>query len=553
MSDSWLHLLTTFALQHVWQSTSLLIMVWLATKSQPRFSARMQSRIWLCAFLLALILPFAVLLPRATDVTSTVVKVAPSSTVLTHAPLLHGPLIHPKPHDVGSGRAPPTARTLLTDVEMALVGMWLLGMLGGVWRLLSRWGTTRKLYQASSPPTDLVPHQLPRGTCVRISEDISSPIVVGLIRPCVLLPRDLIDHASEETLTHVMDHEIAHVRRGDLWIAWVQAIGLAAYWWNPVLRMIGARLDITREMACDEQAIMQSGTPISYANALLTSTRSALLCPTHSHTLAVGIFETPAALTRRVEALLGVEIGKSIDSRKVIALVSLGMILASTSLTLLATPRLGPARSVDFTTKAPSVNSNAAALIDDVVDKQPDAIRTLVRRGADVNVRQTGDGTALIIAAGHGEAGIVRELINLGANVNEASPGDGTPLIAAAKRGDATEVRELVDSGASVNEASMGDGNPLIAASAHGHLDVAELLVAKGADVNAIVEGDETPLINAARFGNLALVKSLVEQGADVNLGVLANGYAWRSPLNQASNAKIRRYLRSKGATPRQQ
>jgi ankyrin repeat protein len=350
-----------------------------------------------------------------------------------------------------------------------------------------------------------------------------------------------------------MSHELAHVRRGDLWIAWVQALGLAVYWWSPVLRLISARLDTTREMACDEHAVAMADDPINYANALLASTRSAILGSPHRHTLAVGIFETPSALSRRVEALLGMESGKSIHNRKVIALVSLGLIIASTSLTLLATPRLGPARSTDATTKAPLANSDASALIDAVVNKRLDEIRTLVGDGADVNALQPGDGTALIVAAKQGDIGIVRELIGLGADVNKASPGDGTPLIVAAKHGGLSVARALIGSGANVNEPSIGDGNPLIAAAAYRHLDVAKLLVAKGADVNAIVVDDETPLINAARSGDLALVKFLVDHGADVNLGMMANGHEWRSPLNQAANTNIRHYLQGKGATPRPQ
>lgn len=64
MSEFWLRVLTTSALQHLWQSALLLVLAWLAIRLRPRFSARVQSRIWLCAFLLALVLPLAVLLPR---------------------------------------------------------------------------------------------------------------------------------------------------------------------------------------------------------------------------------------------------------------------------------------------------------------------------------------------------------------------------------------------------------------------------------------------------------------------------------------------------------
>ncbi|NII11055.1 M56 family metallopeptidase [Oleiagrimonas sp. C23AA] len=548
MNVFWAHLLAVLALQHLWQSLLVLAVAQFAARAGSCFSARMKSRIWLCAFLLALILPFAVLLPRAAHVVPSSGKLVSISIGDMPAPSTPQSLPRSPPHQVKTELTLPTFDVWATHAEPVLISLWLLGTVGGLGRLLWRWRTARRLCRTSSPLNDLVPHELLRGMRVRTSGDISSPMVVGAIRPCIILPQALIGDASSATLRHVIDHEIAHVRRGDLWIAWLQAIGLAAYWWNPLLHLIGTRLDMTREMACDEQAIKQSGTPISYANALLETTRSALFRKAHPDVFAAGIFATRSALSRRVDALLDVGISKSIDSGKLIVLVSLGMMFVSISCTLLATPRLG---YVGPTASWLSTHRHGPSLIAAVAENRPRLVRALILHGADVNARQTGDGTALIVAAKRGDADMVRELIGLGADVNKVSPGEGSALIVAARLGDTIEVGELIDAGANVNARSKGDGNPLIAASAHGHLDVVKRLVAHGANVNAIVEDDETPLINAARGGDLALVRFLVTRGADVNLGVFANNHVWRSPLNQASSKAIKRYLRSEGAVPR--
>jgi beta-lactamase regulating signal transducer with metallopeptidase domain len=82
----------------------------------------------------------------------------------------------------------------------------------------------------------------------------------------------------------------------------MQALSLAVYGCRPLLRLISERLDMDREMACDERASIQSGSAIDYANALFASTRSALLHAWSSRTLAIGIFESRAVLTRRMEA-----------------------------------------------------------------------------------------------------------------------------------------------------------------------------------------------------------------------------------------------------------
>ncbi len=490
MNGDEMHLLAMLALQHLWQGAMLLAMVWLVVTLQPRLSAQVRSRVWLCALVLATFLPLAVLLPGNANTLST-----DTLSVATQHHVAQAVSGEWTASDITTTHGSSFGNMWQADIRTLLIGIWLLGLSWGLWRLLTRWNGARRLHRESSLPHNIdcrVSRALPHGVSVRVSDDITSPMVIGLIRPCVLLPRDLFNDASPDTLAHVLNHELAHVQRGDLWVAWMQALSSAVYWWSPLLRLISTRLDINREMACDERASIQSGSAIGYANALLASTRSAL---SHSHsqsrrTFAIGIFESRAALTHRMDALLNMNIGKSIHGKKAMIIATSSMIFLSMSFTLLATPRLGPAPS-----------------------------RTLVGGGVDVNARMAGEGTALIVAAKQGNVDIVRELIKLGANVNKPS---------------------------------AGDGNPLIAAAAYDHLEVAKLLVAAGANVNAVVVGDETPLINAARSGKLAMVRYLVEHGADVNLGMVADRGEWRSPLSQAANMDIKSYLQSKGATPRQ-
>ncbi len=512
-----MHLLAMLALQHLWQCAMLLGVIWLVVRLQPKIGAQVRSRVWLCALALATVLPLAVLLPGTPSTTSTDALVASTDHSVTQ--VLSGELMAP---DISTTHVLPSASTWHVRASKLLIGIWLLGLAWGLWRLLTRWNNTRRLHRQSSRPRNIdsrISRVLPHGVRLRVSDDITSPMVIGLIQPCVLLPRDLFNNASPDTLAHVLNHELAHVQRGDLWVAWLQALSLAVYWWSPLLRLISARLDMNREMACDEQAVAQSGNAIEYANALLTSTRSALMHPPSRRALAIGIFESRAALTRRVDALLNVDIGKSIRGGKAMVIASSSIIFVSMSLTLLATPRLGPALPTIHATSNASFDGDADSLIDAVLNKQLDTIRALVGSGADVNARSAGDGTALIVAAKHGDVDIVRELIKLGADVNKPS---------------------------------RGDGNPLIAAAAFDNLETAKLLVSAGANVNAVVVGDETPLINAVRSGDLAIVRYLVDQGADVNLGMIADRGQWRSPLNQAANIAIKRYLQSKGATPHQ-
>jgi len=160
----------------------------------------------------------------------------------------------------------------------------------------------------------------------------------------------------------------------------------------------------------------------------------------------------------------------------------------------------------------------------------------------------TENGARLAEAAKSNDIKAVRALLARGANIDEGADGDGTALIAAARRGNLKMVDALLESGATVEKCWEGDGNALIAAAIKGHTEVVARLLRAGAQVDTICPHDETALINASRAGHLTVVRQLVEQGANVNLGAQADAKRWRTPLNQARDAKIRNFLLSKGA-----
>ena len=84
-----------------------------------------------------------------------------------------------------------------------------------------------------------------------ISTVLPSPAVVGLLRPVVALPPALRDRMTDEELEHVLLHELAHVRRGDLLVQrlflWVHC----AFWFQPLLGWVRRRAQAARELGCD--------------------------------------------------------------------------------------------------------------------------------------------------------------------------------------------------------------------------------------------------------------------------------------------------------------
>jgi murein DD-endopeptidase MepM/ murein hydrolase activator NlpD len=97
-----------------------------------------------------------------------------------------------------------------------------------------------------------------------------SPMLIGLYKPCLLIPRHLRSFDSLQQQM-VIAHELTHLRRRDpLWMALSIALQ-TALWFNPPMRKLGERLTWAQELSCDEQVLRGRAQPQrqAYAAALV--------------------------------------------------------------------------------------------------------------------------------------------------------------------------------------------------------------------------------------------------------------------------------------------
>lgn len=496
---------------HLWQSALMLLLVALLLRG--KISAAARSWVLLGAFGLAAVSPLAILLPGTAmpveiSRPSQVQGMLQPATLALQADRLDHPLRSETPSS--------SAAMVMT----ALASVWIAGALWSLMRLLQGWRLARTMRcnaQHAPQLEHLLGSALPPDTPIALCASATCPMVVGLTRPCILVPTALASAAAPAVMRDLLLHEVAHLQRHDLWASTLQRVVLALYWWSPCMKLLGTQLDLAREMACDAQAARCTGSSSLYARSLLDGASRLAARRNTALPLAVGMSGHRSGLTQRIDILI--ESGtRSSASRRPLAwvVVCLAALAFQIGLTLAATPRLG-------TASTPASSS------------KPELARA----------------TRLIDAAAAGQMEVVRRLVAAGVKVDSSVPGNGTALIVAARRGDLAMVEQLLALGARPDQASVGDGNALIVAASGGHLPVVERLLAARANVNGVVVHDETPLINASRHGHLPVVTYLVEHGADVNLGVVADAGQWRSPLNQASTSAIRRYLTSNGAVAR--
>lgn len=146
-----------------------------------------------------------------------------------------------------------------------------------------------------------------------------------------------------------------------------------------------------------------------------------------------------------------------------------------------------------------------------------EALRALLKQGADVNAREDDGSTALLWVSHRDDAESADLLIRAGADVNAANELGATPLWAASMNGSAAMVRRLLAAGANPNLALTLGETPLMIASRSGNAEVVRLLLEKRADPNARCCRGQTALMWAAAQKHADVVGVLIEHGADVN------------------------------------
>jgi ankyrin repeat protein len=149
-----------------------------------------------------------------------------------------------------------------------------------------------------------------------------------------------------------------------------------------------------------------------------------------------------------------------------------------------------------------------------------EAVRALLKQGAEVNAAQ-GDGmTALHWAAEQGNVEMTKMLVFAGAEPNAVTRiGGHTPLHVAAEAGSGAVVKVLLDAGADPSALTSTGVTALHFAALSGSVEAVSALADRGADVNAReASWGQTPLMFAADHGRVEALKMLIERGADVRI-----------------------------------
>ena len=110
---------------------------------------------------------------------------------------------------------------------------------------------------------------------LRESEEVPSPMIVGVTAAVLLLPEDFARHTADEVRA-ALCHELAHIKRRDYLVNAICQLAALPVVWHPVTYGVQQCIRRTREMVCDAMAAREMRSEIRYAKCLLALAQSML-------------------------------------------------------------------------------------------------------------------------------------------------------------------------------------------------------------------------------------------------------------------------------------
>ncbi|WP_374019670.1 M56 family metallopeptidase [Paenibacillus thiaminolyticus] len=166
--------------------------------------------------------------------------------------------------DSGSARQAVSAAAASSALPwQAVAGLWLAGVVVFLayhtirhrrfLQMVTRWSTEIRDRQALHMLHDVqaklgIRHQVALQAC----PGISSPMLLGFVRPTILLPSNKI---PSDELPLIFKHELVHLKRRDLWYKALVFVAAAFHWFNPIVYVMAREIALQCELSCDEEVV----------------------------------------------------------------------------------------------------------------------------------------------------------------------------------------------------------------------------------------------------------------------------------------------------------
>jgi beta-lactamase regulating signal transducer with metallopeptidase domain len=274
-------IVATYVTNALWMTCVIAAVTVLLSRALRRGPSSHRHALWVAALLLAVLLPFASLRgSRNND------KPRPESVAAVSA-------LQPARTGLGGASSWALWRRMRHGGQPVQFGPLWIGLvallyLGFIFyravRLCRGWQSLRAMLHKSSEPQmppamrAVVEHCYAslgvKPVPILLSREGKGPATIGIRNPVLVLPEWFLSHASEDELSSTLGHELAHIRRHDFLLNLVYELLILPISFHPAAALIKARIDQTRELACDEIAAQCLSTRTQYARSLLSIAQS---------------------------------------------------------------------------------------------------------------------------------------------------------------------------------------------------------------------------------------------------------------------------------------
>ncbi|TWT38555.1 M56 family metallopeptidase [Blastopirellula retiformator] len=284
LSDPIFFQLTMALIHFVWQGA----LIWLLWVGAMRYSARPETRylagvvalfaLAACPIVTACLTPQQP--PVVIDATSLIAAAEISGEeVVDETGLLTAGLTEESNAETAAMTPADTSLgvNLVYRFQPILLSAWLVGVLLFGGRLIFAYAATvwlrtegARLESSIQTIADQISRRIGFLTtpAIGVSSRIGEAMTLGILQPMVLLPTAWLTELSPDVLEAVIAHELAHIRRGDLWINAAQRVIEALFFYHPAVWCISRQVRVEREFCCDEMAILATGRRVQYAQSL---------------------------------------------------------------------------------------------------------------------------------------------------------------------------------------------------------------------------------------------------------------------------------------------
>jgi beta-lactamase regulating signal transducer with metallopeptidase domain len=299
--------LLTFLFNATWQVMLIASLASIGSILLRKTSARYRHWLWMIALVLSLFIP---LLTSSRVVLEGLLTNAPSSRVQPVTPFQGAPTQEVPRLPVES------TFSLKLDSRIALaIGLIYFAFVAfRLFRLVQAWRTTRRIrataFQVELSPlvTDVIRNcesliNVRSEVGILCSTQIPVPITIGVLRPVIILPQQLLLEENVELLTSAIGHELVHVERRDYLLNLLCEVLFLPVSFNPFAALLRRRIKQTRELSCDELVAARILSAEAYARSLVRLVSSVPTLHRLSATTTVGIADADI-LEARIMSLL---------------------------------------------------------------------------------------------------------------------------------------------------------------------------------------------------------------------------------------------------------